>query len=34
MEKIATATRTENCHSNDTALQVDERTAFGHGIEC
>src|SRR5262249_19845677 len=28
------ATRTESCHSNHTALQVDERTAFGHGIEC
>src|SRR5262249_62399823 len=27
-------TRTENCHSNDTALQVDERTAFGRWTEC
>jgi hypothetical protein len=31
--KRATA-RTENCHSNDTSLQIDERTAFGRGTEC
>src|SRR5215472_13750050 len=31
--KRATA-RTENRHSNDTPLQIDERTAFGGGTEC
>src|SRR5262249_13389775 len=31
--KRATA-RTENRHSNDTPLQIDERTAFGRGTEC
>src|SRR5207248_10978761 len=32
-QKRATA-RTENRHSNDTPLHIDERTAFSRGTEC